>query len=89
MAHKQTCIIQNANGLHARPAAMLVKTAQKFTADVQIEKDGNLVNAKSIMALMMLAAGPQSELTIHADGADEQQAVDAVCELINNKFGEA
>ena len=67
--------IANKLGIHARPAALFVKTANRFACDIFVEKDGEKVNGKSIMGLMMLAAGPGSKLTIHADGPDAGQAV--------------
>lgn len=80
--------VLNKLGIHARPAAMFVKTANKFTCDIFVEKDGERVNGKSIMGLMMLAAGPGSKLTIIAEGNDGLTALDAIEELIERKFDE-
>ena len=80
--------VQNKLGIHARPAAMFVKTANQFDCEVFVEKDGETVNGKSIMGLMMLAAGPGSKLTIHANGADAQAAVSELESIIERKFDE-
>ena len=80
--------VQNKLGIHARPAAMFVKTANKFECDVFVEKDGERVNGKSIMGLMMLAAGPGSKIIVHVDGNDGQVALDELQELVDRKFDE-
>src|SRR5687767_6793071 len=80
--------IVNKNGLHARPAAEVVKTAAKFKSEITIVRDDLEVNGKSIMGVMMLAAEFGATLTIRAHGPDAQQAVDAIAELIAQKFGE-
>jgi phosphocarrier protein len=80
--------IVNRNGLHARPAAELVKTAAKFKSEITIVRDDLEVNGKSIMGVMMLAAELGATLTIRANGPDAQQAVDAITALIAQKFGE-
>ena len=80
--------IMNRNGLHARPAAEVVKTAAKFKSEITMIRDDLEVNGKSIMGVMMLAAEFGATLTIRADGPDAQQAVDAIAELISKKFGE-
>ncbi|HJR68140.1 MAG TPA: HPr family phosphocarrier protein [Gemmatimonadaceae bacterium] len=80
--------IANRNGLHARPAAELVKTAAKFKSEITIVRDDLEVNGKSIMGVMMLAAELGATLTIRANGPDAQQAVDAIVALIAQKFGE-
>ena len=80
--------VQNKLGIHARPAAMFVKTANRFNCDIFVEKDGEKVNGKSIMGLMMLAAGPGSKLTVHAQGRDAFQALAELEILINRKFDE-
>lgn len=80
--------VLNKLGIHARPAAMFVKTANKFACDIFVEKDGERVNGKSIMGLMMLAAGPGSKLTIIAEGTDGQGALDAIEDLVGRKFDE-
>jgi len=81
--------ISNKLGLHARPSAQLTQTASRFQSEVFIARDGRRVNAKSIMGVMMLAAGNGSTVTIEATGTDEDQAVTAVGELIDSGFGEA
>ena len=80
--------IANKNGLHARPAAEIVKTAAKFKADVTIVRDELEVNGKSIMGVMMLAAEFGSTVTLRAAGDDAEAAVDAIATCIANKFGE-
>ena len=80
--------VANKLGIHARPAAMFVKTANLFSCDIFVEKDGEKVNGKSIMGLMMLAAGPGSKLTVHAHGQDASQAIAELETLIKRKFDE-
>jgi phosphocarrier protein len=80
--------ISNKLGLHARASAKLTKLASGFKSDIQLSRSGRRVNAKSIMGVMMLAAGIGSELEIEADGPDEKAAVDAIRVLIDDKFGE-
>jgi len=81
-------VIVNKLGIHARPAALFVKTANRFGCDIFVEKDGERINGKSIMGLMMLAAGPGSRLLIHAHGADALQAIAELEALIKRKFDE-
>jgi len=81
-------LIVNTLGIHARPATLVAQTAQRFEADIIIEKDGLEVNAKSVMGVMMLVAGKGSELTIRADGKDEEEAVAALLKLVEEGFGE-
>lgn len=80
--------IVNKLGLHARAAAKFVKLASTFEADIKISRNGREVNAKSIMGIMMLAAGMGSEIHIISSGTDAQQAVDSLQELVANRFGE-
>ncbi len=80
--------ISNKLGLHARAAAKLVQTASGFAAEIELVRDHQCVNGKSIMGVMMLAASRGSSLDIVADGADEAQAVAALEGLINDRFGE-
>jgi phosphocarrier protein len=80
--------VSNKLGIHARPAAMFVKTANRFDCEIFVEKDGEKVNGKSIMGLMMLAAGPGSTLTVHAQGHDASQALSEIETLIKRKFDE-
>jgi phosphocarrier protein HPr len=84
----QTFTIRNRLGLHARAAALLVKTANHFLADVIVEKDGVEVNGKSIMGILMLAASKGTKITLKAEGKDAAQAMQALGKLIENKFGE-
>ncbi len=85
---KRQVTIINRLGLHARPAAMLVKVAAGFRAHVFLSRDGHEVNGKSIMGVMMLAAEQGTELVVRADGEDANQATQAVAELIASGFGE-
>lgn len=85
---KQDFTIQNKLGIHARPAAQFVKMANRFTCDISVEKDGEEVDGKSIMGLMMLAAGHGSVIIVSAEGDDEVAALDAIGDLINRKFEE-
>jgi len=80
--------IINRLGLHARAAAQLVQTANKFKADVMVEKDGTEVNGKSIMGLLMLAAPQGVTLRVTVDGEDAEAAMQAIGELINDGSGE-
>jgi phosphocarrier protein len=80
--------IANKSGIHARPAAMFVKIANRFGCDIFVEKDGEKINGKSIMGLMMLAAGPGSKVTLHVKGADATAAIAELEELVKRKFDE-
>jgi phosphocarrier protein HPr len=80
--------IVNKSGIHARPAAMFVKIANRFGSDIFVEKDGEKINGKSIMGLMMLAAGPGSKVTLHAKGEDAPQAIAELEQLVQRKFDE-
>jgi phosphocarrier protein HPr len=81
-------VVTNKLGIHARPAAMFVRTASKFECDIFVEKDGERVNGKSIMGLMMLAAGPGSKLLLLAEGEDAARAVVELEGLVKDKFNE-
>lgn len=81
--------ITNKLGLHARPAALLVQTANKFTCDVEIRKGRQKVNGKSIMGIMTLAAESGSQIVIRTCGVDEAEAIDALEKLFATNFGEA
>ena len=85
---ERTVQIENKNGLHARPAAEIVKCAAKFRSEITIVKDDLDVNGKSIMGVMMLAAECGSTLVLRAEGADAEAALEALATLIANKFGE-
>ena len=80
--------IANKLGIHARPAALFVKTANRFACEIFVEKDGEKINGKSIMGLMMLAAGPGSKLTLHVKGADALTAIAELEALVKRKFDE-
>ena len=80
--------VSNKLGVHARPAAMFVKIASKFDCEIMVEKDGEVVNGKSIMGLMMLAAGPGSKITVRASGASAPDAVAELEALLKRKFDE-
>ena len=81
--------ILNRLGLHARPAAQFVKLAAKYKADVFLIRNGMRINAKSIMGVMMLAASRGTEIQLLVDGPDEKDAMAAICDLINDRFGES
>ena len=81
-------VIQNKLGLHARPVAMFVKCSNKFQSEISVEKNNESVNGKSIMGMMMLAAGKGSVISVIASGPDAEEALDAIEQLINDKFGE-
>jgi len=85
---RKKIIIQNKLGLHARPCSLLVKTANKFRSDFRIQKEDMLINGKSIMGVMMLAAEYNSEIELIVDGVDEDEALDAIIDLFNSKFDE-
>jgi phosphocarrier protein HPr len=85
---ERTVQIVNKNGLHARPAAEIVKISARFQSEITLVKDGMEVNGKSIMGVMMLAAECGSSLLMRAEGADADAALDALATLITNKFGE-
>jgi phosphocarrier protein len=85
---ERTVQILNKNGLHARPAAEIVKLAAKYTSEITISRDGTEVNGKSIMGVMMLAAECGASIVLRANGDDAEQALDAIAALIANKFGE-
>ena len=85
---KKVCTVVNKLGIHARPAALFVKVANKYRSDILVEKDGEEVNGKSIMGLMMLAAAQGSKITVTAKGADAEAAVKELEQLFANKFNE-
>lgn len=87
MVEREVTII-NKLGLHARAAAKFVTTASKFESEIQLVRGHRQVNGKSIMGVMMLAAGRGTKLTIIASGQDEDSAIEHLEELINNRFGE-
>ena len=82
-------LVSNKLGIHARPAALFVKTANRFSCEIFVEKDGEKVNGKSIMGLMMLAAGPGSKVMVSAQGQDASQALIELEKIFKQKFDEA
>lgn len=85
---QQAATISNKLGMHARAAAKFVKIASSFASHVEVEKNGQLVNGKSIMGVMMLAAAKGSEIILHISGDDAEQCNAALLTLIDNKFDE-
>jgi phosphocarrier protein len=85
---RATVTISNKLGLHARASAKLTKLAGSFASDIHMMRNGRRINAKSIMGVMMLAAGMGCEVEIESQGADEDQALKAIVALINDRFGE-
>lgn len=81
-------IVLNSTGIHARPAAIFVKEASGFKSDITVIKDGKSASAKSIIGILSLCINKDSKITITANGEDENQALDALINLINSKFGE-
>ena len=88
MTVQRTVEIVNKRGLHARASAKFVKLASEFDAEVRVSRDGQNVDARSIMGLMMLGAGPGSVLAISAEGAEATAALDALAELVQAGFDE-
>ena len=89
MMAEQSVQILNKNGLHARPAAEIVKAASKFKSDITIVRDDIEVNGKSIMGVMMLAAECGATITLRATGPDASDAIEAIASLVARKFGES
>jgi len=85
---EKTVQVKNKLGIHARPAALLVRTASRFRSDIWLVKNGQTVNGKSIMSVMSLAAEPGSQIIIRASGEDEREAVEKLVSLFENKFEE-
>jgi phosphocarrier protein len=84
----QEVLICNRLGLHARAAAKFVHTATRYTSQIRITRDGRTMDGKSIMGILLLAAGAGTKVVITADGTDEADAIDALCRLVNGGFGE-
>jgi len=84
----QEVIIRNRLGLHARAAAKFVHTATRYTSQIRVTRDGKTMDGKSIMGILLLAAGAGTTVVISADGTDESDAIDALCRLVNGGFGE-
>ena len=85
---EKSCTVRNKMGIHARPAAMIVQTANRFPCDVTLEKDGQPVNAKSIMGVLMLAAPMGTSVTVRTEGEQAQQCADAIADLFDKGFNE-
>jgi phosphocarrier protein len=85
---EKTTVIKNRAGIHARPAAMIVQTAGKFKSRIFLEKNGDRINAKSIMGIITLGAGYDSTILIIAEGEDEAEAAAAIEKLFTNRFEE-
>lgn len=81
-------IVQHGTGLHARPAALLVKCAKQFSSDIKVASKGKTVNAKSIVLIMTLAVQPNTEIELTANGIDEQEAIAALVKLVEGNFTE-
>ncbi len=81
-------MIKNKFGLHARPSASFVQTASRFRSEIKVEKDGQVADGKSILDLMMLAAAQGTHITVNANGEDAQEALEALGDLIEGRFGE-
>ncbi len=82
------CVIRNRLGLHARAAAKFVHLATRFTAHIRVSRDGRTMDGKSIMGILLLAAGAGASIVITADGVDEVDAAEALCRLVDGGFGE-
>ncbi|MGH9219112.1 MAG: HPr family phosphocarrier protein [Vicinamibacterales bacterium] len=85
---RRECVIRNRLGLHARAAAKFVHMATRFASQIRVSRDGRTMDGKSIMGILLLAAGAGSTVVITADGDDETDAVDALCRLVEGGFGE-
>ena len=85
---EKSCTVRNKMGLHARPAAMIVQTANKFPCDVTLEKDGTPVNGKSIMGVLMLAAAQGTSVTVRTSGEQAQECADAIAAIFEKGFNE-
>jgi phosphocarrier protein len=84
----QEVTIKNRAGIHARPAALIVQTANEFQCEIFLEKDNNSINAKSIMGIITLGAGYNSLIKVKTDGSDEDDALQAIVKLFENRFEE-
>lgn len=85
---QQEVTIRNRAGIHARPASLIVKTANRFESQVYLEKDGTRINAKSIMGIITLGASYNSRLMLSAEGTDEAEVVEAIAHLFESRFEE-
>jgi phosphocarrier protein HPr len=86
---ERTCLVRNKMGMHARPAALIVQTANRYPCDVALIKDGQEVNGKSIMGVLMLAAAKGSTVTVRTEGEEATACADAIGELFEKGFNEA
>ncbi len=86
--YTKTITIENEVGLHARPATFFIQKANEFKSGIWVEKDERRVNAKSLLGVLSLSVTKGMSVTLMADGTDEQEAVDALCELVSGNFGE-
>jgi phosphocarrier protein HPr len=82
------CVIRNRLGLHARAAAKFVQTATRYSSQIRVGREGKVMDGKSIMGILLLAAAAGSSVIITADGIDEHEAIDALCRLVEGGFGE-
>lgn len=89
MIVKKTLTIKNELGLHARSAAMIVRALERYRAIVFLERDGNQVDARSLLDILTLACPKDSRVVVRADGDDAREAVDSIQKLVDDKFGEA
>jgi phosphocarrier protein HPr len=87
-AVEKSCTVRNKMGVHARPAALIVQTANRFPCEVTLVKEGQPVNGKSIMGVLMLAAPMGTSITVRAEGEQAQECVDAIAELFDKGFNE-
>ncbi len=85
---QKSVVVENATGLHARPASLFVQKANQFKSDIFVVKDGNKINVKSILGILAAGISKGTEITIEANGPDEEAAVKALVELVENKFNE-
>jgi phosphocarrier protein HPr len=84
----RTCVIRNRLGLHARAAAKFVHAATRFVSQIRVSRDGRTMDGKSIMGILLLAAGAGATIVITADGPDEHDAAETLCRLVDGGFGE-
>ena len=89
MIIKKTLTIKNELGLHARSAAMIVRALERYRSSVFLERDGNQVDARSLLDILTLACPKDSRVVVRADGDDAREAVDSIQKLVDDKFGEA
>ena len=88
MIVEKTLVIKNELGLHARSAAMIVRALERYQSDVSLERDGNTVDARSLLDILTLACPKDSRVVVRADGVDAQEVVESIVKLVNDRFGE-